>query len=331
MKYGRILLGLMPLLATLSFISCTESDDLTSGKIVVIGSESVWRVMDDEAREFMAMYGKATVRAVKTGSVDGLKTLFETPIAKETLLAVSARPLTGVELAAAKKQGFDPKEYRIARDGIAIIVNSANPVAELTLEQVRDIFSGRLRNWGSVPQGEGRSGDTTPKRSVSGQVPSHDKFDRPIKVIFGQTNSATYQQMSDSVLKGVGLAPGTQNYQSMFDIIKAVASDKAAIGYCGSTYLYRDWLVKPRDPEPGIKAVALSRNAGSDALPPDQGTIYDSSYVLGRDIYLIARREPKGIVSGFITFVMSAKGQQIAVADGLAPATVTLTVKREAE
>jgi phosphate transport system substrate-binding protein len=320
----------MPLLATLPFVSCTETDDLTSGRIAVVGSESVWRVMDDEAREFMAMYGKATVRAVGVGSVDGLKMLFETPIAKETLLAVSARPLTDAELAAAKKQHFDPKEYKIARDGIAIIVNSANPVSELTLDQVRDIFSGRIRSWGGVPQGEGKSGDS-PKRSVSGHVPSHDKFDLPIKVIFGQPNSATYQQMSDSVLKGAGLAPETQNYQSMFDIIKAVASDKAAIGYCGSTYLYRDWLVKPPDAEPGIKALALARNADSDALPPDQGTIYDGSYVLGRDIYLIARREPKGIVSGFITFVMSAKGQQIAVADGLAPATVKLDVKREVE
>lgn len=308
MKLGRILLGLLPLLATLLFVSCTETDDLTSGRIAVVGSESVWRVMDDEAREFMAMYGKATVRAVGVGSVDGLRTLFETPIARETLLAVSARPLTDVELAAAKKQGFDPKEYKIARDGIAIIVNSANPVSGLTLDQVRDIFSGRTRNW----------------HELKGQ-------DLPIKVIFGQPNSATYQQMSDSVLKGDGLAPGTQNYQSMFDIIKAVAADKAAIGYCGSTYLYRDWLAKPPDPEPGIKALELARSADSDSLPPDQGTIYDGSYVLGRDIYLIARREPKGIVSGFITFVMSAKGQQIAVADGLAPATVKLNVKREAE
>ena len=308
MKLGRLLPGLLPLLATLLFVSCTETDDLTSGRIAVVGSESVWRVMDDEAREFMAMYGKATVRAVGVGSVDGLRTLFETPIAKETLLAVSARPLTDVELAAAKKQGFDPKEYKIARDGIAIIVNSANPVSGLTLDQVRDIFSGRTRNW----------------HELKGQ-------DLPIKVIFGQPSSATYQQMSDSVLKGDGLAPGTQNCQSMFDIIKAVAADKAAIGYCGSTYLYRDWLAKPPDPEPGIKALALARSADSDTLPPDQGTIYDGSYVLGRDIYLIARREPKGIVSGFITFVMSAKGQQIAVADGLAPATVKLNVTREAE
>ena len=308
MKLGRFLPGLLPLLATLLFISCTETDDLTSGRIVVIGSQSVWRVMDDEAREFMAMYGKATVRAVGVGSVDGLKTLFETPIAKETLLAVSARPLSDGELAAAKKQGFDPQEYKIARDGIAIIVNSANPVSGLTLDQVRDIFSGRTRNWSEL------------------KGPN-----LPIKVIFGQPNSATYQQMSDSVLKGDGLAPGTQNYQSMFDIIKAVASDKAAIGYCGSTYLYRDWMAKPPDPEPGIKALALARSGDSDTLPPDQGTIYDGSYVLGRDIYLIARREPKGIVSGFITFVMSAKGQQIAVTDGLAPATVRLDVKREAE
>jgi phosphate transport system substrate-binding protein len=137
--------------------------------------------------------------------------------------------------------------------------------------------------------------------------------------------------MNDWVLKGVGLALETRNFPSMFDILKAVAEDKAAIGYCGSTYLYRDWLVKPPDPEPGIRAVALSRTAEDDALPPDQGTIYDGSYPLGRDIYLVARREPKGIVSGFITFVMSAKGQQIAVADGLAPATVKLNVKREAE
>jgi phosphate transport system substrate-binding protein len=275
---------------------------------VVVGSESAWRVMDDEAHEFMAMYGQATVRAVKTGSVSGLKTLFETPVAKETLIAVSARPLTETEQAAARKQGFDPKEYGIAMDGIAIIVNRANPVEELTLDQVRDVFSGKIRNW----------------HDLGGK-------DRSIKVIFGEPNSATYYELNDSVLKGAGLAPGTQHFNSMFDIIQAVQQDTAAIGYCGSSYLYRDWLVKPPNPEPGIKALALARKAGDDFVPPDQGTIYDKSYPLGRNIYLITRREPKGIVSGFITFVMSSKGQQIAVSDGLAPATVKLTVKRETE
>jgi phosphate transport system substrate-binding protein len=317
MKYGRFFGALLPLLTTLSLISCTETDDVTSGRIVVVGSESVWRVMDDEAHEFMAMYGKATVRAVRTGSVEGLKTLFETPIARETLLAVAARPLTDQEKVAAKKQGFEPKEYKIARDGIAIIVNRANPVEELTLEQVQNLLSGRIKNWRELPREE-RPG-------------SPDRFDLPVKVFFGHPGSASYQQLSDSVLKGAGLAAGTVQCSTQFDIIRNVAATKGAIGYCGSTYLYRDWLVKPPDPEPGIKAVALSRTAEDDALLPDQGTIYDGSYLLGRDIYLIARREPKGIVSGFITFVMSAKGQQVAVADGLAPATVKLMVNREAE
>jgi len=317
MKYGRLFGALLPLITTLSLISCTETDDLTSGRIVVVGSESVWRVMDDEAREFMAMYGKARVRAVRTGSVEGLKTLFETPIARETLLVVSARPLTDQEKAAAKKQGFEPKEYKIARDGIAIIVNRANPTEELSLEQVRDLLSGRIANWRDVSR-ETRPGN-------------HGRFDQPVKVFFGQPGSASYQQLNDSVLKGAGLTAGTTRCSTQFEIIRNVAANKGAIGYCGSTYLYRDWLVKPPDPEPGIKAVGLSRTAEDDALLPDQGTLYDGSYLLGRDIYLVARREPKGIVSGFITFVMSAKGQQIAVAGGLAPATVKLTVNREAE
>jgi phosphate transport system substrate-binding protein len=315
MRNGRMLAMLLCALAALStIISCTEEEDPTSGRITVVGSESVWRAMDDEAREFMTMYGKATVRAVGIGSVAGLKEMFEAPRPKDTVLAVSTRPLFEAERAAAIKNGFEPKEFKVALDGIAIIVNAANPVESLTVDQVRDVFSGRIRNW----------------CELGGP-------DLAIKVMFGQPNSATYQQLRDSVLHDAGLAASTRHFDSMYAIIRAVQNDKAAIGYCGSSYLYRDWLAKPPYPEPNIRALALARTAagpvgaGSLFVPPDPGTIYDKSYPLWRYIYLIARREPKGAVGGFITFVMSSKGQQVLVRDGLAPATVKFIVNREGE
>src|SRR5512136_1021545 len=77
MKYGRLTMALMPVLAASALmLSCSEADDPTSGHVVVAGSESVWRAMDTEAREFMAMYGKATARAVGVGSNVGLKLMF---------------------------------------------------------------------------------------------------------------------------------------------------------------------------------------------------------------------------------------------------------------
>lgn len=290
------------------FLTCTTADDPTVGRLVVVGSESAWRGMDDAAREFMAMYNKARVQVVGNGSVAGLRMMFDALPSKDTILAVSTRPLTDAERQAAVQRGFSPKEYRIARDGIAIIVNQANPVESLTIAQVRDIFSGKIKNW----------------RELGGK-------NMPVKVYYGNPNSASYQWLQDSLLKDAGLTPSTQHFDSMAAIIRAVKRDTGGIGYCGSSYLYQEWLARPQIPEPGIKAVALAREAGKPYVLPDPGTVHDFSYPLGRDIYLIARREPKGIVSGFITFVMSSKGQQILVRDGYTPVTVKFTVVREDE
>jgi phosphate transport system substrate-binding protein len=306
---GRVIAVLLCALAASSFmLTCSDTEDPTSGRITVVGSESVRRAMENEAREFMAMYGKTTVRVLCTGSVTGLQTMFEAPGTKDSIVAVSARPLSAPEREAALQRGFDPKEYRVAIDGIAIIVNAANPVESLSLEQVRDIFSGRIRNWQAV--GGGR---------------------RPIRVFFGQPNSATYQQMRDSVLHDAGLTADAQHRDSMVAIIQAVQSDSTAIGYCGSSLLYRDWFVKPPYAEPGIKALALARTAAGPFVAPDPGTIYDKTYPLWRYVYLYTRREPKGPASGFVTFAMSAKGQRILVQDGLVPVTVKFIVNREGE
>ncbi|MEO0108470.1 MAG: PstS family phosphate ABC transporter substrate-binding protein [candidate division WOR-3 bacterium] len=308
MRLGRTQALASASAALLIFLACSQATDPTSGRLVVIGSESVWRAMDSEAREFMAMYGKAVVRAVGVGSEAGLKALFEAPVGKETLLAVSTRALTESEMAAATKQGWEPRQYRIALDGIAIIVNAANPVDELTLGQVRRLFSGQVRNW----------------RELGGP-------DLPVRVIFGKPNSATYGYLRDSLLGETGLAPETQHFDSMYRIIEEVARDKGAIGYCSSSLLYRDWLAKPPNPEPGIRALSLGRDSTGPFVAPDPGTVYDKSYPLVRYVYVCSRHQPKGITSGFVTFLMSSKGQQVLARDGLAPATVKFIVKRDSE
>ena len=77
--------------------------------------------------------------------------------------------------------------------------------------------------------------------------------------------------------------------------------------------------------------MGLARTPAGPFVTPDPGTVYDKSYPLWRYIYLYARHEPKGIMSGFVTFVMSSKGQQVLVQQGLAPTTVKFIVNREAE
>jgi phosphate transport system substrate-binding protein len=256
----------------------------------------------------MAMYGRATARAIAVGSNDGLRQVFAAPLARhDSLIAVSVRPLSETERQAATRQGYDPREYRIAMDGIAIIVNERNPVESLdfTLEQVRDVFSGRIRNW----------------RELGGR-------NQPIRVCFGTPGSGTYTQLRDSVLGSAGLVPTVQSYDSMIQIIRAVQQDEAAIGYCGSAYLYRDLLAKPPIREPGIRALALARTRDGPFVTPDPGTVYDRSYPLWRYIYLITRREPKAAAGGFVTFAMSSRGQQVLVREGLAPVTVKFTVNR---
>lgn len=171
----------------------------------------------------------------------------------------------------------------VARDGIAVIVHARNPVQSLTLSQLRAIYAGNLRNW----------------RDVGGE-------DGPITVITREEGSGTRDSFQELVM-GAGVTIAREALVTAYSggLRKMVAEDPRAIGYVTFSQL-----------NARVRAIAL------DGVVPTEETIRDARYRLQRPFVFLSRGTPAGPAAKFLAFVLSARGQSIARAEGLAPVSV---------
>ncbi len=287
---------LLPAVLLAMMASCgkkSEPQTPTSGYITVRGSDQTYPMMMEEAYAFMDLYPKAKVLVVGGGSNPAMAALF----VDSGQVAHSTRPMTDDELGRAREAGFQVKEYKIAKDGIAIVVNPLNPVQQLTRSQVSDIFSGRIANWSKVG---GRGG--------------------PISVHVWGENAGSYSYFKDSVLGGKAYAKRVQRFDNGEMMIRSIAENRNAVGFLSMALLYKSW--SPLIEDTRIKALAIGLVPKGEFYPPDEATVHAGQYLFVRNIYLYTPNEPKGVDSGFITFVMSAAGQKIIAGNGFVPVTV---------
>ena len=265
----------------------------TSGYITVRGSDQVYPTMMELAYSFMDLYPKAKVLVLGGGSNPALAALF----IDSAQVAYSTRPMTQDELQRAKDAGFQVREYKICRDGLAIVTNPLNPVRRLTTEQVRSIFSGRTVNWAAVG-GRGWA----------------------INVLIWGEHAGTHTFFRDSILKVASYAKKAQRFEDTESMIRRIAEDQAAIGVFSMSMLYKSW--SPLIEDTRVKALEIGLGAKGPFVAPDEATVHAQQYPYARHIYLYTPSEPKGLDSGFITFIMSAACQKMVAANGLVPITV---------
>jgi phosphate transport system substrate-binding protein len=184
-----------------------------------------------------------------------------------------------------------PTEFIIARDAIAVIVNPENPVTELTLQQISDIYSGRISNWSEVG-GE----------------------DRPIVRLSRETNSGTHVYFLETVLR-LGnskdktlFSTDTLLLPSSEGIIAEVRQNPNAIGYDGLGYV-----------PPDLKMIAIAEQEGGAYVLPSIPTVNDKTYPIARDLYMYTNGEPTGAVKGYLDWILSAEAQQIVADLGFVP------------
>lgn len=280
-------------------LGCKPYDVMISGSLTIQGSDSALPLMLDEAAFFMDLYPKATIKVLGGGSAAGLNALFN----RQAQIAVTSYPIDEKTLELAKTAGVNPKEYKIALDGISIIVNLRNPVTKLTLPQLAGIFSGRIKNW----------------QEVGGP-------DLPMRVFIRTGTSGTYEYFRVTVLETTGYSVQAIPVETNKAIVDSVMANPAAIGYVGMAYTYRAY--EPLTPEDRLRVIALAKDKDSSYVQPNQETVFNKTYPLGRNLYFYTNGEPKTLDAGFITFVTSTKGQKIVAADGLVPATVPIKIQK---
>jgi len=231
------------------------------------GSTSVQPLAEELARVYMEKYPGVRITYAGTGSGAGIKAAQQ----GTHDIGTSSREL--------KPEEKTIKEFRIANDGIALVVHPSNPVSDLTIEQVRKIFSGEISNW----------------KDAGGP-------DAPITVITREDGSGTRGAFMEIVMHESQIKPDAVVQTKTGAVMTAVASDQNAIGY-----------VSLGSVDNTVKALAIG------GVKPSPEAVKSGSYKIQRPFLFLTKEEPKGEVKKFIDFVLSADGQKIVKDKGFIP------------
>ncbi|MDR3641822.1 MAG: phosphate ABC transporter substrate-binding protein [Humidesulfovibrio sp.] len=239
-----------------------------AGEIAVKGSTTVQPIMQKAVEAFMAQHKGVSISISASGSGDGAKALID----GSTPLAMMSREMKGTEIQQANSKGVHPKQIVIAYDCITPIVNSSNPVKNLTLAQLKDIFTGKVTDWKEVGGAAG-----------------------PIAVISRDSSSGTFEYWGEHVLKNERVYARAQMQASNGAVAQVVSKQKGAIGYVGLAYAKA----------PGLKDLTVEGVSGSIA------TTLNGTYPVSRGLYLYTNGEPTGDTAKLVDYILSPAGQKI--------------------
>ncbi|NWF51137.1 MAG: PstS family phosphate ABC transporter substrate-binding protein [Ignavibacteriaceae bacterium] len=285
-KYFELFLILLVTVPFL-FYGCKKKDEMQKAVVTVKGSDTMVNLSQKWAEIYMKKNPLVAIQVTGGGSGNGVASLLN----GTTDLANSSRELKPAELEKAKEKGITPKVYEVALDGIAIIVNPENKVDNLTIKQVSDIFSGKIKNW----------------KEVGG-------VDMPITLYGRENSSGTYEFFKDHVLgkdtegKQIDYSPSTQVLQGTAALGEAIARDKKGIGYGGVGYFAE---------RTDVKILHIKKDENSPSISPVENNkvnyevIWNGEYSISRYLYCFTNGEAKGEVKNFIDFIMSPEGQDL--------------------
>jgi phosphate transport system substrate-binding protein len=206
-------------------------------------------------------------------------------------IANASRRITQEELRAAESLGINPVEFVISQDAIAVVVHPQNPIDQLTIQEISDIYSGVINNWSELG-GE----------------------DRPIVRLSRETNSGTHVYFLEEVLREGDpddqtlFSPDTLLLPSSEGITHEVSDNPNAIGYEGLGYI-----------TPGMKVLAIARSSGEPYVLPTIETVNDDTYPIARDLYMYTPGEPTEVVADYMSWIFSEEAQQIVAELGFVP------------
>lgn len=288
---------LLLLSALLPFAACSRPTQAghhesgTPGRRVEIqnkGSDTMLEVAGAWAEAYRKVDPNVIVSVSGGGSGTGVSALINGTVD----IANSSRALKDKEIADAKAKGHSPVQHHVGNDAIAIYVHKDNPLASITMEQLKDLFGvdGKLTKWSQL--------------GVDLGDPQLD----PIVYVSRQNNSGTYEYFREAVLGEKGrIRPECKNPNGSKDVVDFCAQTKSAIGYSGLSYN-----------TPQVRVVPV---VGKDGKPvaPSFDSVLDRSYPIARPLYMYTNGEPKGAVKAYLEWITSDVGQRVLAESGYPP------------
>lgn len=239
------------------------------------GSDTMYELGTVWAQEIHEKNDKITVKVVGGGSSLGIQALLN----GSADIAQASRAMNEGEIATAEALGMEPKEIKVAIDGVAIIVNEDNPLTSITLEQLRGLYLGTITDWEQM--GIGSTG--------------------PVHLFGRNNNSGTYAYFKEVVLEKVNYSSSMTELPGNPALLNNVDSDPLAIGYVGIGYAKE---------ATGIKILSLSGPGHAAASPLDADAVISGDYVLSRYLYLYINGTATGLMSDYLAWVLEPEGGQ---------------------
>jgi len=249
-------------------------------KITVKGSDTMVILAQKWAEVYMKSHPETVIQVTGGGSGTGIAAL----INGATDICNASRPMKQSEMNKLKDRYASLGiEIPCAKDGITIFLHESNPIKELTLKQLSNIFSGKTRNW----------------KEVGGP-------DQNIKLYGRENSSGTYVFFKDEVVKA-DYAASCQTLPGTAAVVNAVSKDKWGIGYGGAAYAA------------GVKHCAVKKDDKSPAYVADTETVKKGQYPITRFLYMYLRNRPTGELKAYIDWILSPEGQKMVASVGYFP------------
>ena len=266
----------------------TETETGTARAIQNKGSDTLVNIALAWAEAYRDVEPSVSIAVTGGGSGTGIASLINGTVD----IANASREMKEDEAEDARANGIEPVEHVVAVDALAIIVNLDNPVSELTIQQLSDMFAGRITNW----------------KEVGG-------LDTPIVLVSRETNSGTHVYFLEEVVRQGDkentdiFAPQTLLMPSSVGITSEVRRNINAIGYDGLGYV---------DPA-HEKVLAIAPSAGEPYVVPSVETAAAGEYPLSRNLFMYTAGEPSGALAAYLDWIFSEQGQQIVADLGFVP------------
>ncbi|MBI5440018.1 MAG: phosphate ABC transporter substrate-binding protein [Deltaproteobacteria bacterium] len=275
----------------LGLAGCGKRSDSAAGAVAVIqnkGSDTMVNLAQAWAEAYKKAAPSVEVEVSGGGSGVGIAALIKGAVD----LANASRNMKPKEIEEAKKNnGKVPKEFVVGYDALAIFVHKDNPLNEITMNQLAQIYAegGRITKWSELGV-----------RLPSGR-------DEIIRVS-RQSSSGTYEFLRERVLKKKDFKLGSLDLNGSKEVVELVANTPGAIAYSGMGYATR-----------GIKMLGVAPKPGAPAVPPTVETTLDRSYPIARSLQMYTLGEPEGAVKEYLSWILSEPGQKIVEESGYVP------------
>jgi phosphate transport system substrate-binding protein len=264
----------------LIMVIMASATGFSQAKITVKGSDTMVILAQKWAELYMKSNPAASIQVTGGGSGVGITAL----INGTTDICNASRPMKQTEIEKLKAR-YNTLGVQIpcAKDGVTIFLNEGNKVQELTVKQLSDIYTAKIKNW----------------KELGGN-------DAPIRLYGRENSSGTYTYFHDEVVRE-DYAASVQSLPGTAAVVNAVKKDVNGIGYGGAAYAV------------GVKHAKVKKDANSTGYLPSAESIGKGEYPITRYLYMYLRNRPTGEIKKYIDWILSPQGQMVVTEVGYFP------------